>query len=45
MMYDEGRGVKQDYAQAKAWYEKAAAQGHAGAQKNLSYLRQNGLIR
>ena len=28
MMYDEGQGVKQDYAQAANWYKKAAAQGN-----------------
>jgi len=35
LMYANGRGVKQDYAQAFAWYQKAAAQGHAIAQFNL----------
>ncbi len=30
--YEEGRGVDPDFAQAFAWYEKAANQRHAGAQ-------------
>ena len=31
-MYYEGKGVKQDYKQAAAWYGKAAEQGYAKAQ-------------
>ena len=31
-----------DYAQALAWYLKAAEQGHAGAQTNLGVLYYNG---
>lgn len=41
--YDKGEGVPQDYAQAAAWYRKAAEQGHAGAQFFLGvayYLEQ-----
>ncbi|MBA5866221.1 MAG: hypothetical protein GDA67_05920 [Nitrospira sp. CR1.3] len=38
MLYSEGRGVPQDYVQAKQWFEKAAEQGHAGAQVNLGTL-------
>jgi uncharacterized protein len=30
--YEKGEGVPQGYAQAAAWYRKAAEQGHAGAQ-------------
>ncbi len=33
----------QDYLKAKAWYEKAAAQGHAIAQYNLGITFSNGL--
>ena len=33
--YYLGQGVPQDYAQAAAWYRKAAEQGHADAQFNL----------
>ena len=29
VLYAEGQGVAQDYAQARTWFEKAAAQGHA----------------
>ncbi len=35
-------GVPQDYAKARAWYEKAAAQGVAEAQHNLGILYDNG---
>ena len=35
VMYEEGRGVQQDYQQAAAWYEKAANQGYVQAQNNL----------
>ena len=31
-MYDVGKGVPQDDAQAAIWYRKAADQGHAAAQ-------------
>src|SRR2546422_434692 len=41
-LYYDGRGVPQDYAQARQWYEKAAAQGNAKAQNNLGVLYQNG---
>ena len=34
-LYDKGLGVTQDYAEAKRWYEKAAAAGHSGAMVNL----------
>ena len=30
MMYNEGLGVKQDYAEAARWYKLAAAQSYAG---------------
>ena len=42
-LYAKGRGVPQDYAQARAWYEKAAAQGHPLAQNNLAELYFAGL--
>ncbi|TMQ25192.1 MAG: hypothetical protein E6K65_16850 [Nitrospirae bacterium] len=38
--YDSGRGVPQDYATARGWYEKAAAQGHAWAQNDYKKARQ-----
>ena len=42
-LYDSGRrGVPQDYATARGWYEKAAAQGHAWAQNQLGQLYADG---
>lgn len=35
VMYDNGRGVWPDYAQAVKWYRLAADQGNASAQYNL----------
>lgn len=35
VLYDDSRGVPQDYVQAAAWWRKAADQGHADAQYNL----------
>ncbi len=36
--YSEGRGLPQNYQEAKYWFKKAADQGHAGAQVNLGTL-------
>ena len=41
-LYDNGRGVPQDYARAQQWWEQAAAQGNAWAQFNLGVLYDNG---
>jgi hypothetical protein len=41
-MYSHGYGVKQDYNQAVAWYQKAADQGYADAQTNLGFMYKNG---
>jgi hypothetical protein len=41
--YRKGKGVAQDYAQAAAWYRKAAKQNHAVAQSNLGVLYEKGL--
>ncbi|MEP1198257.1 tetratricopeptide repeat protein [Tateyamaria sp.] len=41
-MYDNGRGVPQDYADAAKWYRLAAEQGDADAQFSLSTLYDNG---
>ena len=41
-MYANGQGVAQDYAQAVAWYRKAADQGNADAQLNLGVMYANG---
>ena len=32
LMYDKGRGVRQDHTMALTWFHKAAAQGYAGPQ-------------
>jgi hypothetical protein len=37
-MFEEGRGVAQDFAEAVRWYQLAAAQGHAGAAAKLAQL-------
>jgi TPR repeat protein len=37
VLYDSGRGVPQDYAQAAKWYRKAADQGAAYAQTVLGF--------
>jgi hypothetical protein len=42
-LYANGRGVPQDYAAARKWYEKAAAQGHGWAQNQLGQLSADGL--
>ena len=41
-MYDNGQGVRQDYAQAVQWYLKAAEQGYADAQYNLGLMYEKG---
>lgn len=38
LLYADGRGVPQDYIQARQWWEKAAAQGYAKAQYNLGAM-------
>ena len=40
--YYFGQGVAQDYANARAWYEKAADQGNVDAMFNLGFLYANG---
>ena len=37
LMYDNGRGVPQDYKEAVRWYRAAAEQGHSNAQNNLGF--------
>ncbi len=41
-MYDNGRGVAQDYAEAVRWYWLAADQGDAVAQNHLGFMYNNG---
>jgi tetratricopeptide (TPR) repeat protein len=47
VMYYKGQGVTQDYAKAKEWFEKAAAQGNAAAQAmmGLMYDQGQGVVR
>ena len=42
IMYELGKGVKQDYEEAVKWYRLAAEQGHAAAQNSLGYMYSNG---
>ena len=37
-MYEEGHGTAQDFAVAREWYEKAAAQGYAPASEKIKKL-------
>ncbi|MGO8952922.1 MAG: TIR domain-containing protein [Rhodomicrobium sp.] len=41
-LYAHGKGVTQDYAMARKWYEQAAGKGEAGAMYNLGWLYENG---
>ena len=42
VMYENGRGVPQDYKEAVKWYTKCAEQGAADAQYNLGVMYANG---
>ena len=42
VMYNNGKGVRQDYAKAHNWYLKAASQGNATAQNNLGVMYSDG---
>ena len=44
VLYYQGKGVPQNYREAKDWFDKAVQKGHAGAQVNLGtlYLRGEG---
>lgn len=42
LMYDDGKGVERDPAQAAEWYRKAAMQGIAAAQSNLGAMYETG---
>jgi uncharacterized protein len=42
LMYDNGRGVLQDYKEAVKWHRKAAEQGYAASQFNLGWSYANG---
>ncbi|MDP6734372.1 MAG: ATP-binding cassette domain-containing protein [Gammaproteobacteria bacterium] len=41
-MYDSGRGVPENDAEAVRWYRLAAEQGGAAAQSNLGFMYENG---
>lgn len=41
-MYESGRGVERDYAEAIRWFQMAAEQGDAYSQSHLGYLYENG---
>lgn len=42
VLYDQGKGLPQDNAQAMAWYQKAAEQGLSQAQINLGIMYEEG---
>ena len=42
-IYLKGLGTEPDYAKAKEWFEKSAAQGNKRARINLGYLYEQGL--
>ncbi|MGK2924340.1 MAG: hypothetical protein ACSLE2_01835, partial [Lysobacterales bacterium] len=42
MLYWEGRGVAQDFGQARHWLERAAGMNHAAAQVKLGFLYTDG---
>ena len=42
IMYDNSKGVPENYAEAVKWYRKAADQGHAKSQFNLGVMYDTG---
>jgi Sel1 repeat len=42
LLYLDGKGVRQDFTQAVAWFRKGAEQGNADAQDNLGSLYDSG---
>lgn len=42
LMYEKGRGVRQDHALALAWFLKAATQGYVGPQNDLGLMYERG---
>ena len=42
LLYENGKGVPQDYKEAVKWYLKAAEQGNASGQNNLGLMYWNG---
>lgn len=43
LAYRLGRGINQDFEQARIWYLKAAAQGYAPSEHNLGAMYEQGL--
>ena len=41
LMYNNGQGVPEDYVQAYAWYNIAAAQGHDHAENNKKLIAES----
>jgi uncharacterized protein len=41
-LYRNGKGVAQDYAKAREWYEKAASKGDAISMTSLGWLYEHG---
>ena len=41
VMYEQGRGVAQNYREAMKWFRLAAVQGNASAQSNLGVMYYN----
>lgn len=42
LMYEKGRGVRQDHSIALTWFLKAATQGYAGPQNHLGLIYERG---
>ena len=42
LMYETGRGIAKDDAQAVEWYRKAAEQGNAAGENSLGYMYETG---
>lgn len=42
LYYDNGKGVKRDYSEAKKWYLRAAERGHGGAANNIGDFYEDG---
>jgi len=43
VLYRNGNGVKQDYAEAMRWFQRSAEQDHSSAQANLGRMYEKGL--
>ena len=43
-LYEQGKGVPQDFNKAAEWFKKAADQGYEDAANHLADLKQKGLV-